>query len=281
MTRFTPITEVQDDGLIIPEVREWSIQKYRLLGAYCDIFTTSMKGKWKNLIYIDLFAGAGYSKIKESGKILKSSSLIAGSIPFKFTHYIFCEQDEEKFHALSVRAKENIVGSKVDLINGDSNKTISQVRDCIPRFSRDNTGLCFCFVDPFSLNLDFSTIKELGQELRIDFLILLALGMDANRNLGPYLDENNNKIAQFINDENWREEFEERFKGRDFMRFLSQKYDENMVKLNYVSPTHKHPIRSNVRNLSLYHLAFYSKHPLGNEFWKKIRRYGTNQTSLF
>ncbi len=279
MNKFNPIIEMQDDGLIIPEVGSWSTEKYRLLGAYCDIFTTSMRGKWGNLTYIDLFSGAGFSKIKDTGKILKSSALIAGSIPYKFSSYIVCEENEEKFQALKTRMEGQ--GLNVQFIQGDSNKTIHNVRNAIPKFSKGNTVLSFCFVDPFSLNLDFATIKTLGQNLNVDFLILLALGMDANRNLGTYLDEKSTRIAKFIDDENWREEFEKDYQSKGFMRFLSDKYDQKMMSIGYVKPTHKHEIRSNAKNLQLYHLAFYSKHPLGNEFWTKIRQYGNYQTSLF
>lgn len=279
MKNFNPIIEIQDDGLIIPEVREWSLQKYRLLGAYCDIFTTSMKEKWNNLVYIDLFAGAGYSRIKETGKILRSSALIAGSIPNIFSKYIICEENEEKFQALNKRSQA--LSINVDVLHGDSNKMIDQVRAKIPKFSKWNTVLSFCFVDPFSLNLDFSTIKSLGQDLNVDFLILLALGMDANRNLGAYLDENNNRIAKFIDNEDWRQKFEEQYNGRDFMRFLSDEYDKSMMKLGYVKPAQKHQIRSSNKNLPLYHLAFYSKHPRGNDFWNKIQKYSNFQTELF
>jgi len=53
--RFDPIINVEDDGLIIPEVGVWSIEKYQLLGGYCDIFTRGMRKLWSNLIYIDLY----------------------------------------------------------------------------------------------------------------------------------------------------------------------------------------------------------------------------------
>ena len=69
------------------------MEKYKLVGSYCDIFTTGMKNKWDQLVYIDLFAGGGFSKIKTTGKIYKNSALLAMSLPFKFSKYILCEQD--------------------------------------------------------------------------------------------------------------------------------------------------------------------------------------------
>lgn len=40
-------------------------------------------------------------------------------------------------------------------------------------------------------------------------------------------------------------------------------------------------VRSNEKNLPLYHLAFFSKHPRGYEFWNQVLKYGTDQLSLF
>ncbi|HTR81352.1 MAG TPA: hypothetical protein VMM58_06940, partial [Bacteroidota bacterium] len=74
MDKFNPQIEVKSDGLFTPEVREWSLEKYKLVGSYCDIFTNGMKNKWDQLVYIDLFAGAGYAKVKENNKIYKSSA---------------------------------------------------------------------------------------------------------------------------------------------------------------------------------------------------------------
>ncbi len=69
MDKFNPQIEVEPDGLFTPTVREWSLEKYKLVGSYCDIFTNGMKKKWNQLVYIDLFAGAGYAKIKENNKV--------------------------------------------------------------------------------------------------------------------------------------------------------------------------------------------------------------------
>jgi hypothetical protein len=60
---FDPLIKVSDDGLLIPEVRRWSLEKYELVGSYCDIFSSGMKNKWHQRVYIDLFAGAGYARI--------------------------------------------------------------------------------------------------------------------------------------------------------------------------------------------------------------------------
>src|SRR5439155_2924603 len=119
---------------------------------------------------------------------------------------------------------------------------------------RRNTLLPFCFADPFELNLHFETIRNLGEYRLMDFLILQALHMDANRNFGNYMLEENEKIERYLGLKNWREEFQaKKLAQRDFVKFLADKYRDQMILLQYLEP-HFHQIRSNEKNLPLYYL---------------------------
>jgi three-Cys-motif partner protein len=282
MDKFNSQVEVQPDNLYTPTVREWSLEKYKLVGSYCDIFTNGMKFKWNQLVYVDLFAGAGYAKIKETNKTYLNSALLAMSIPSPFSKYILCEQDEERFEALSARVNRDFGHLNCELIKGDSNKNVDKVIKALPPFGKGNTRLPFCFVDPYSLNLNFSTIKALGQTL-MDFLILQALHMDANRNFETYLNDENTKIAEYLGIANWRELFEKegRVYRKDFVKFLADQYQEQMKKLGYQNAKHMHQIRSNEKNLPLYYLAFYSKHPTGEKFFKEVQKRVKTQLTMF
>lgn len=278
--RFDPLESMVDDGLFTPEVRQWSEKKYKLLSAYCSVFTASMKNKWENLVYIDLFSGAGHAKIIENGKILRASPTIALNHPF--TKYIFCEADEKRFEALNDRVKRDYPQKNIVLLHGDANEKIEEIKYNTPKYSRNNRVLTFCFVDPYTLNLNFSTIRDLSENYNIDFLILLALHMDANRNMMIYLEEENAKIEKFVGMKNWRNTFlSQNPSGQNFVSFLAESYKKNMKELGYVEPEQMERFKSNVKNLSLYYLAFFSKHPLGNKFWKEIKKYGDDQLSLF
>lgn len=273
MEKFNSQIQVQKDELFTPTVREWSLEKYKLVGTYCDIFTSGMKHKWNQLVYIDLFAGAGYAKIKETGKTYLNSALLAMSVPIPFTKYILCEQDNERFEALYLRVKRDFSHLNCELIHGDSNSNVDKVLKAIPKFGKGNTLLPFCFVDPFSLNLNFNTINALGQNL-MDFLILQALHMDANRNFETYLNEENCKIENYLGVKNWRKEFENEgvIYRKDFVKFLADEFQKQMVRLGYQDTKHMHQIRSNEKNLPLYYLAFYSKDPRGVDFFKKVQK---------
>jgi three-Cys-motif partner protein len=279
--KFNPQIQVNDDGLYTPEVRAWSLEKYKLVGSYCDIFTSGMKNKWNQLVYIDLFAGAGFAKIEETGKIFKNSALLAMSIPVPFTKYILCEQDDQRFEALSERVKRDYSHLNVTLIHGDSNANIENVRKTIPPFGKGNTLLPFCFVDPYSLNLHFNTISALAKGL-MDFLILQALHMDANRNFDSYFREESSKIANYLGIDNWRELFENNgvANKKDFVKFLADQYQGKMQSLGYQEAQLMHQIRSNEKNLPLYYLSFYSKDKRGVDFFKKVQKRVTPQTTL-
>ncbi|MER3499435.1 MAG: hypothetical protein C4308_12785 [Chitinophagaceae bacterium] len=242
------------------------------------MFTTGMKNKWGKLVYIDLFAGAGFAKIKETGRILKSSALIALSTSHKFDKYILCEEDEGKLFALKTRIERDFPNVNVEYVLGDSNKNVNKIISLIPR----ENCLRFCFVDPFSLNLRFETIERLSRVGKIDFLILLALLMDANRNFSFYMQKNSKKIEEFIKDPNWRKPFETGELGpKDFIRYLSDKYDFNMKNLGYVKPVEKHLVKIEDKNIPLYYLAFYSKNPRGNDFFQKVEKPISPQQKLF
>ncbi len=98
--------EVSDDGLPVSEVGEWTEEKHRLVGYYAGMFATAMKRKWDSRVYIDLFAGSGLSRLKETGKIIPGSPFCALNIKDKFDRYIFCDSDKRNVKALEHRINE-------------------------------------------------------------------------------------------------------------------------------------------------------------------------------
>ena len=283
MNKFNPIIQVDDDGLHVPEVREWSIEKYRLVGQYCDIFTAGMKHSWDQLVYIDLFAGAGYAFVKDSNRVVLNAALIAMNIPNTFSKYILCELDLKRYNALKKRVKRDYPHLNVVIYNGDSNdpKIIKCIKNSIPPFKKGNTLLSFCFIDPFSLNLKLSMVRQLAN-LQMDFLILQALTMDAKRNESIYLNENNTKISEYLGMPNWRDVYDvsPEKQEKNFVLFLANQFQNQMVKMGYIRNRNMHQIKSNVKNLSLYYLAFYSKHKTGERFFKEIQKRANPQTKM-
>lgn len=277
---FNPIIHAKDDGLFIHNVHIWSEEKYKLVGGYCDIFTKGMRRHWEKLVYVDLFSGPGYARIKENNNILLSSPLIALSLPQPFDIYIFCDEDENSIKALSNRIERDYPEKEVYYFIGDCNVLIDKIKAIIPSHSTKNRVLTFCFADPFDLNLHFNTISNITSNKLVDILILQAYFMDANRNLEYYLNENSHKIAQYLGSTTWRDDFmKSEYYPNDFIKFIAYYYDEKMKVLSYPYVS-RNIIKYPIKNVPLYYLSFYSKHERGQDFYKKVQDYANDQFNL-
>ncbi len=278
------LPELEDDGLITPEVGEWGEDKYRLVGLYAEMFTKSMKDKWECRVYLDLFAGAGRARIKNSKQIVAASPLIALNVQNQFNKYIFCELDSEKISALESRVKRDYPEADAIFMQGDTNKNIDEIIKKIPHNYPDFRVLCFCFVDPFKMeHLNFETIKQLSKR-RVDFLVLIPSGMDANRNVAKYTKEENKKINTFLGTETWRAEWAAASaRGESFEWFIRDQFGQQMAKLNYPyeGTEDMKAVRRYQNNMLLYRLAFFSHSNLGKKFWEQACRYSTDQRSFF
>lgn len=268
------LPDAPDDGLPTPEVGEWGVEKYLRVWMYDEIFSKSQKEKWSR-VYVDLFAGAGYALLKESGRRVLSSAMLALHVPHRFDRYVLCEANPELMAALRERVARAAPEAHVVFLEGDANQIAQSILREIP-----SDSLAFCFVDPFGTNIRLNTIRVLAAR-RIDFLILLALGMDANRNKEIYRSEESTRLDEFLGDLAWRERWaaEEKIGGR-FQRFLAREYAGAMRSLGYLETAldEMHPVKD--RGRLLYHLAFFSKSELAKRFWNDVRKYTDEQTGL-
>jgi three-Cys-motif partner protein len=241
-----------------------------------------MKDKWKRRVYIDLYAGAGYNRIRGTRKIVPGSPIRALTVEHPFDKYIFCEQDTEKLEALKVRVKRATASADVTFISGDCNKCVADILAKVPRDSREDTVLSLCFADPFDIGLKFETIRSLAPR-RVDFLILLALYMDANRNYERYVSDDAVKIDEFLGSTTWRDRWTvAQSNAVGFPQFLATEFAASMESLGYLAtPIHKMKrVRSDEKNLPLYYVGLFSRHELAHRFWDEVLKYSTDQTGF-
>jgi len=274
---------VKDDGNIIPEIHIWAKEKYGHVQTYCSIFTSSMiPPAWQSLVYIDLFAGAGFAKIKETNEIVATSALIALNLPRPFNRYIFCDIDNDKLNALQKRVFHLFPAADAHFIPGDVNSSVPNIFSKMPSHSRDFKVLAFCFVDPYKLdNLAFSTIEKLSARF-MDFLILVPTDMDANRNVEPYTAPSNENVARFTGMPDWRKRWDS-LPNRQFGLFVLKEFSDHMEKLGYKPQglDEAVQVRNYQKNAPLYRLSFYSRHNLGKKFWKETKKSIDPQINLF
>jgi hypothetical protein len=105
--------------------------------------------------------------------------------------------------------------------------------------------------------------------------------MDANRNEALYSRAGNDIVANFVGDSDWRTR---RSSGRlNFGDFVVDEFGKSMARIgyHYDGLSDMQLIRSTEKNLPLYYLGFFSKHPLGSKFWEQCRKYTNPQRTLF
>ncbi|HUO57720.1 MAG TPA: three-Cys-motif partner protein TcmP [bacterium] len=264
-----------DDGLLTPEVKPHSLEKYRAISYFLKIFSASMKDKWSNRVYIDFFSGAGRSKIEGLNQIVPGSPLLALGIENKFDKYIFCEKEPLLCKVLYERVAGLCNPENFKIIPGDVNQNKELILKEIPPFKKGNTCLSFCLVDPFRLNdIKFQTIKYLADKLLVDFLILIPSNMDANRNESIYVDPDEDAVDDFLGDKDWRLEWVNKKGKMKFGLFVLECFCKKMKKLKYVykGPEDTMRVMLKEKNFALYHLMLFSRNPLGYQFWENTKR---------
>lgn len=278
------LPELGDDGLLTKEIGDWGEEKYRLVATYAKLFATSMKEKWDCRVYIDLFAGAGRARIRNTKRIIPASPILALDITDKFDKYIFCDKDPLKIKVLQERVSKAYPNVDSQFIPGDTNQSVDRILSEIPQHRIGFKVLCFCFADPFKLeNLKFETIRQLSARF-MDFLILIPSGMDANRNISYYIKSTNKTVDLFLGTSNWRDEWKQAAsQGENFGHYLTRRFGKEMESIGYINLGIEETIqiRSTDKNLPLYHLAFFSRNKLGQKFWKEARKYSKDQRTLF
>ncbi len=273
---------VSDDKLPTHDVGPWAEAKHNVVSYYARLFSSGMKKKWDKRIYIELYAGAGHSKIRSTSRIIMGSPLRALKLPDPFDRYIFCEEDPDLIRALELRAKNVSPHADVVCIPGNCNEKVSDALKAIPVGSKQNKVLSLCFVDPCDIGIKFRTIRSLSSRY-VDFLVLLALYMDANRASRYYVAPKSTKIAELLDLPTWRNHWtKSQREGVPFPRFLAESFSNSMESLGYIGqPFYKmKEIILPDKNLPLYRLALFSRNPLAYKLWDDVLKYGTDQMFL-
>jgi three-Cys-motif partner protein len=277
----------EPDGLIYEAVGGWAEDKYWLISSYDSLFSTGMKDKWDMRVYIDLYAGSGVSQVRGTDRLLAGSPLLALTVSYPFDRYIFCEADEDKIAALRQRAERLKPDADVRYIPGDCNKNVDDILNALP--PSNVNALSLCFVDPYDIGLYFSTLKLIAKQRPTDFLVLLAMHMDANRAKEIYTTKNPEKVNNLLGSTTWLQDWQaSRTKVTqgepkiDFPHFLADQFSMRMHSIGYLrTPVHEMKLVKSDDNVPLYYLAFFSKHHRGHDFWNKARKSSTHQRDLF
>lgn len=269
----------QDDGLPVREAGSWTEDKLWVWNRYIEITSSAMVGnpKWVGgVAYVDLFGGPGVCKVGE--KRIPGSALLAARAPKRLSKILVCEKKPSLADACQQRLNHFGVQDISQVFIGDCNRLIDSVVECIPRKS-----LSLAFVDPEGLHAEFKTIARLTTGRQADLLILFADKMDIARNVEVYASQKESKLDRFMGlDCKWREEWlalnshDADLVCQLFVRLYKERLE---TKLGYKAFADQ-VMRSS--KSAIYRVIFATKHPRGEDFWKKISKIDRQgQRSLF
>jgi three-Cys-motif partner protein len=119
------------------------------------MYTRIIPKYFKKMYYIDLLAGAGVCKIRETGDVVAGSALVASTYCCNpFDEYLLVEADKEKAHALDNRMKAIVTNAIV--FPCDCNDCIDEVLVRLPKGAH-----YLAFVDCEGLEVNWSTVEKL------------------------------------------------------------------------------------------------------------------------
>ena len=270
--------EQTEDNLPMRATGQWAAEKLDYLRRYIDVFETSMRNKWSQRNYIDLLAGPGKNKVKETNEILLGSPLLAVTTKYPFTTYYFVDNNQKNTEALMERCSASPLSGKIQIKTGDCNILIDSIVNEIIREGQSSLNLAF--LDPEGLELQWKTVAKLASMRRMDLIINYPQG-GLNRYMkSAYDQDGDTAVDRFFGDRTWRDVYRRYLVNRriGLHRQLIDLYQNKLRGLGYIEVRRDDEIgdepliRNAKRNAPLYRLLFASKHPLGEKFWHAITR---------
>jgi three-Cys-motif partner protein len=186
----------------------WSEIKLQIIREYAAAYTTILKEQsWcRGYAYIDAFAGGGQFVSKEDQeRLIPGSPMNALNVPNKFTEYHFIDIEQSKIDRLIELTTER--PEKKYFYTGDANQGLR--KKILPKFSYSSFKRALCILDPYGVDIEWTTIASLAPIKTIDVFINFPL-MDINRNaalkkLETADPQRGARLTKIWGDESWKE----------------------------------------------------------------------------
>ena len=158
--------------------------KLSIVEAYLGAFTTALRSQFRELIYIDAFAGTGERTVRRATsqsnlfdtdapaqiERLRGSARIAIEIQPPFDHITFIDRDPKHCDALRalVAAHPN---RDISIEEGEATATLRKL------LTRTNWAGCrgVIFLDPYGMSVDWETLKAIRATEALDVWYLVSL----------------------------------------------------------------------------------------------------------
>jgi three-Cys-motif partner protein len=246
------------DGLPARKSGERAKRKHHYLRNYCGIATKSMKEKWR-LVYVDVMAGPGLCRIKDSEEEFPGSPFVA--LDHEFAEYVFIEEDPSLAEALRRRTVGHAKAKRIKVLQENWVKLAVK-----GGLQFDDSTLAVAFVDPTGISqLPMSAIRKLARNAHIDMLVTIQYRLGIVWNAPQYQRaENHTALDAFLDWRGWREWDTQ--DPTDFGRKAIEQFSSEVCKLGFHGSRHV----SVPEMQPLYRFTLFSRHPLADKFWNEV-----------
>jgi three-Cys-motif partner protein len=172
---------------------DWTSTKLAIVGKYLKAYTTALKRQPFRTTYVDAFAGTGYRTLHERRDaeslllpelgepepqgLLDGSARLALKTEPRFGRYVFIERSAARCRELeALRTEFPALAQDIDVRQGDANKELRAL--CATDWKGQRAVL---FLDPYGMQVEWSTIEAVAATQAIDLWILFPLGSAVNR----------------------------------------------------------------------------------------------------
>lgn len=245
-------------GAWVPEMKHTFLAKY-IEG------TRRARKKFPQRVFVDLFCGPGRIQVKGESITRHGGALIAWDHSkldaASFSSCLIGDLDHSRAAACGARLRA--AGAPVIVFNGPADATVFDIVDAIPK-----GALCLAYLDPYNLQyLTFNIIEHLATLKHVDIAVHFST-MDLRRNI---LMEYNADRARFdLTAPGWRNHI-------DPLAFIRGDADEaffdywcSLITNLGFTISKRMPLVRDDGNRPLYHLVFFSRHPLPNRIWDDV-----------
>ena len=280
---------------------QWTSRKLDVLAGYLQSYTTALKNKPTperpfQKAFIDAFAGSGYREVRQASdesnetqrllfpdlagdepqSLLDGSARLALKTDPPFDRYIFIERSRDRCsHLENLKDEFSELANRIHIRQGDANERIQHLCDRDWRSRR-----AVLFLDPYGLQVDWTTIEAVAQTRAIDLWLMFPLGIGVNRLLtksGDIPEEWRQRLNRLLGTEDWYDEFYSvestpTLFGTDQERLVKAtmetigRYFNNRLGQIFAGVAGEPGVLRNTKNNPLYLLCF----AVGNENGKKV-----------
>jgi len=219
------MTSYNTDGTVGP----WAEEKLECLSKYLNAYTTILRKQeqFRGYFYVDAFAGAGKAPTRKDGveekqledlfelsnwtedkdvkEYTEGSPTRALSIEHPFSKYVFVETDKKKREKLEAFIRENYPGVSFQVLPDDANSAL--IKRVVNNPNIDwKRYRAVAFLDPFGMQMPWSTIQKIAKTQAIEVIINFPVGMAIQRLLhkfGQISTERRTNLEEYFGSSEW------------------------------------------------------------------------------